>query len=658
VILIGQLVDPPRLLDSKTAPPFAVPEDSCYDESKLHVARAYSCLATEMPCPRGTGLVVHTVLNNARSIMESDSTPPVSYTALARRFRPQTFAEVVGQQHVAQSLNNAISNARVAHAYLFTGSRGVGKTSMARILAKSLNCEHAQDGTPCNACEICDGINAGSDIDVMEIDGASNNGVDDIRLLRANVSVRSMRTRYKMYIIDEVHMLTKAAFNALLKTLEEPPPKVIFVFCTTEPNKVLDTILSRCQRFDFAAIQTADIVSRLAQIAEAEGFEVEPAALELVARRAAGSMRDSQSLFDQLLAFGELRITADEVHRLLGTASDERLLELLEGVITGRADAVLQSVDRALVDGVRMGELLDQLISCLRDLMVVCSGASGVELLALPDTARGRLLELSQSWGLRTVLAGLDILAETKARFRQFRSVRPVLELALVRLCQLRDLEPIGDVIQRLQATGETPAATSSSHCPPKPSQAPSPVSARAAAPDQKKRQNRGKMPENDGSEAGVAASVVPLRAGCEQDILSQLVDMNSDMLKQHLQGVCQLAISGPNCLVLVFSADYTFSKQYCERPDVLKRLQRNVMELTGAEVRIELRLQATVGEDSGEESAAGQSAAGAAAQASDGAAAQASDGDQDPFVRQAAELFGAKIAKVEDLSQPSRFEE
>ena len=220
------------------------------------------------------------------------------YTVLARRFRPTTFADVVGQQHIAQALQNAIKSGRVAHAYLFTGARGVGKTSTARILAKALNCPQAADGVPCNACEICDGISAGNDVDVLEIDGASNRGIDDIRSLRANVNVKSMRTKYKLYIIDEVHMLTREAFNALLKTLEEPPPNVKFVFCTTEPNKVPDTILSRCQRFDFATIETTNIVGRLQTIAESEGFEVEPDALELVARRATGSMRDSQSLFD------------------------------------------------------------------------------------------------------------------------------------------------------------------------------------------------------------------------------------------------------------------------------------------------------------------------------------------------------------------------
>jgi DNA polymerase-3 subunit gamma/tau len=233
-----------------------------------------------------------------------------AYTVLARRFRPQTFDDVVGQEQIAQALRNSIRSGRVAHAYLFTGARGVGKTSSARIFAKALNCPNAIDGVPCNDCEICRGISAGTDVDVLEIDGASNRGIDDIRQLRSNVNVKSMRSPYKVYIIDEVHMLTKEAFNALLKTLEEPPPNVKFIFCTTEPNKVPDTILSRCQRFDFGVISTPQIAQRLAEIASQEGIQVHEEAVNLVARRAAGSMRDSQSLFDQLLAFG-----ADLDHR-------------------------------------------------------------------------------------------------------------------------------------------------------------------------------------------------------------------------------------------------------------------------------------------------------------------------------------------------------
>src|SRR5437016_11399637 len=283
----------------------------------------------------------------ARNIME--------YTVLARRFRPQSFGEVVGQENIAQALRNAIASQRVAHAYLFTGARGVGKTSTARILAKSLNCPNAVDGDPCNQCEICRGVSTGSDVDVIEIDGASNRGIDEIRTLRANVNIKPMRCRYKIYIIDEVHMLTKEAFNALLKTLEEPPANVKFIFCTTDPQKVPDTILSRCQRFDFGTIATATIGQRLQEIATVEGVVVEPKAVQLVARRAAGSMRDRQSLFDQLLAFGGKQISAADVHRLLGTAPDERLVDLGAALIGREQSRVLELLESALDSGVQVG---------------------------------------------------------------------------------------------------------------------------------------------------------------------------------------------------------------------------------------------------------------------------------------------------------------
>ncbi len=224
---------------------------------------------------------------------------------MARRYRPQRFEELIGQEHVVRALQGAIAAKRVGHAYLFTGARGVGKTSAARILAKALNCVHGPTPTPCNECDICQSISAGSDVDVLEIDGASNRGIDEIRQLRQNVNVRPSRARFKIYIIDEVHMLTREAFNALLKTLEEPPEHVKFIFCTTEPAKIPVTILSRCQRFDFAGIHLPSIVERLAQIVEAEGVTAEPEALAILARRAGGSMRDSQSLLEQLLAFGE-----------------------------------------------------------------------------------------------------------------------------------------------------------------------------------------------------------------------------------------------------------------------------------------------------------------------------------------------------------------
>ncbi|MEZ6071469.1 MAG: DNA polymerase III subunit gamma/tau [Pirellulales bacterium] len=301
--------------------------------------------------------------------------PTGQYVVVARRYRPQRFEDLIGQEHIAQSLAGAINSDRVGHAYLFTGARGVGKTSAARIMAKALNCGRGPTTTPCGECDICQRVSTGDDVDVLEIDGASNRGIDEIRELRQNATVRPSRARYKIYIIDEVHMLTREAFNALLKTLEEPPAHVKFIFCTTEPEKIPVTILSRCQRFDFAGIRTEDIARRLSQIVTSEGVEAEPEAISLLARRAAGSMRDSQSLLEQLLSFGHDKISVADVHHLLGTADDRLVHAIVEQLAGHDAASAIASLDEAVAAGVDVGQLLGQLLGYLRDVLVVSTGA-------------------------------------------------------------------------------------------------------------------------------------------------------------------------------------------------------------------------------------------------------------------------------------------
>lgn len=636
------------------------------------------------------------------------------YTVLARRFRPQQFDEVVGQQHVAQSLQNAIRAGRVAHAYLFTGARGVGKTSMARILAKALNCPNAADGVPCNDCEICDGISSGNDVDILEIDGASNRGIDDIRALRANVSVKSMRTRYKVYIVDEVHMLTREAFNALLKTLEEPPPGVKFVFCTTEPNKVPDTILSRCQRFDFTSINTQRIAERLTEIAAAEGVEVEAAAVDLVARRAAGSMRDSQSLFDQLLAFGGEKLTAADVHRLLGTADDDRLLAIFSAIVKRDSAEALAEFDRALDGGVQPGELINQLLACGRDLMVLAAGASGVELIGVSEANRSPLSDLSQAWGLETIVAAMQVLGETRDRLMRTTQSRALAELAIVRLAILEDLTEIARVIggavgspsaqkkttepprvaplpaaavrepdaRREPETSRepegprepetsreptTPGAAEPREYPletqsddaaadsvPQVDEAPQAASSDASAsvPAESRSELRsetrasGQTGPTDSEAASVAVGQdstaedessppqVELVVGNEESFHAELVDSMKDTARDHLS-TATLAISGPNQVALTFSRNYHFSKQYCERPDVLDRLQKAASSIAGKRVRIRIDLAESGGDE-------------VISSGVDRPAERPVSAEEDAFVQEAVAIFRATVVRAE----------
>ncbi|HMO37424.1 MAG TPA: DNA polymerase III subunit gamma/tau, partial [Gemmatales bacterium] len=293
-----------------------------------------------------------------------------NYTVLARRYRPQIFDDLLGQEPVVQALKNAITSNRIAHAYLFTGVRGVGKPSTARILAKSLNCVHGPTITPCNECSACQAISLGEDVDVLEIDGASNRGIDNIRDLRGNTQYRPQSSRFKIYIIDEVHMLSKEAFNALLKTLEEPPPHVKFIFATTEVNKIPITILSRCQRFDLSGISRDSIQQRLQAIVQSEGQQAEEAALQLIARRAGGSMRDAQSLLDQALAFSQGAITLEQVQNLLGLAHEEEVLNIVQPVLERNAVAALEALHTCLKKNVQLGELLDQWIELWRQLLL------------------------------------------------------------------------------------------------------------------------------------------------------------------------------------------------------------------------------------------------------------------------------------------------
>lgn len=372
-----------------------------------------------------------------------------SYVVVARRYRPRGFDELVGQDHVSRALSNAIETGRVGHAYLFTGARGVGKTSTARIFAKALNAPEGTSIAPDNTTDVALSIDAGEDVDVIEIDGASNRGIDEIRSLRANVGVRPSRSRYKIYIIDEVHMLTQAAFNALLKTLEEPPEHVKFIFCTTDPEKIPITVLSRCQRFDFAPVEVSKIIGRLKQIVEAESVTADEPALELIARRAAGSMRDSQSLLEQVLSFSDGHLTSDQVHAMLGTADDARLHALATAMANRDAAEALRQLDAAIDAGVDAGRLAEQLLGYFRDLMAVTVGCDASLMRFASMSLYDSLKELGGTWGLQTVLAVVGLIDQTLVRIRHSVHGRVLLESTLIQVCTLPNLQAIADLAAR-----------------------------------------------------------------------------------------------------------------------------------------------------------------------------------------------------------------
>lgn len=412
---------------------------------------------------------------------------PAAYQVVARRYRPQRFDELVGQEHVARGLSGAIESGRIGHAYLFTGARGVGKTSAARIYAKALECAAGPAAEPCNQCDACLAITAGQDVDVVEIDAASNRGVDEIRQLRQNVAVRPARGRFKIYIIDEVHMLTREAFNALLKTLEEPPGHVKFVLCTTEPDKLPITILSRCQRFDFQTVGIPAIAQRLAQIVEAEEAEVDPAALDLIARRAAGSMRDSQSLLEQLLGAASGPIGVDDVHAVIGTGREEKIGALVTALASRDAPAALAALDAALADGADPGGVLEQLLGALRDALLASVGC-GSDMLHEGEGLGVDLSALGRQVGTETILAMLQIIDQALARMRTSGHAAVLAEMAIVRLAGLENLDTLSEVIQHVKAAAASsparPQASAAASRPPLEAVArPSPPPPRESAP-------------------------------------------------------------------------------------------------------------------------------------------------------------------------------
>ena len=376
----------------------------------------------------------------------------MSYTALYRKFRPDNFADVKGQDHIVTTLTNQINANRIGHAYLFCGTRGTGKTTVAKILAKAVNCQHPVNGSPCNECEMCKAIQAGTSMNVIEIDAASNNGVDNIREIREEVTYRPTEGNYKVYIIDEVHMLSTGAFNALLKTLEEPPSYVIFILATTEAHKIPITILSRCQRYDFHRISIDTIAARLTELLKAEGVEAEEKAVRYVAKAGDGSMRDALSLLDQCIAFylGQT-LTYDKVLEVLGAVDTEVFSKLLRNVLAGDVTAAIRILEELIVGGRELSQFVGDFTWYMRNLLLVKTSDNPEEAIDVSSENLKLLKEESEMTDIDTLMRYIRIFSELSNQIRFATQKRVLVEIALIKLCRPAMETNLDSVLDRIR---------------------------------------------------------------------------------------------------------------------------------------------------------------------------------------------------------------
>jgi DNA polymerase-3 subunit gamma/tau len=525
--------------------------------------------------------------------------------ALYRKYRPQTFADVVGQEAVVRTLKNAIGSDQVRQAYLFAGPRGTGKTSMARILAKSLNCTHGPTAEPDGTCHVCLAIAAGTSLDVIEMDAASQRGIDDIRDIRDRVVLQPVEGRYKVYILDEAHQLTDAAWNALLKLIEEPPPHLVFVFCTTDLSKVLPTVRSRCQTFVFQRPRLQDLVTVLTRVADGEGIDAPPQALSLVARAARGSFRDATSTLDQLAAATEGQITVQSVLQLLGTVEEDALFRLCDLVVDRDTAGALTFVEDLSEQGHDLGRLVSDLIEHLRHLMLVQHMGEVPESLPVTEETRERLRAQANQLGEPTVVRLLDLLAVAVDDMRQGGDPRLPLELALVKVTRpASDLsrESVNFRLEQLEQRGPAPASLSAAS----PSAASTPAATPAVLPVPERteqQQPRATPPSAVSPPSGAAGAQPPtveleqLQEAWARTILPAVAEKKGGIPISSVLGEARPAQLAGDTLTVEFPATAQFHRTLAEDPKNVTLLRDALYEVTGRKLGLEF----ATGEDAGE---------------------------------------------------------
>lgn len=514
----------------------------------------------------------------------------MSYTALYRKWRPAAFGDVKGQDHIVQTLKNQITTGRIGHAYLFCGTRGTGKTSIAKIFARAVNCEHPQDGSPCNECSTCKAILSGSSMNVVEIDAASNNGVENIREIREQVQYPPTEGRYRVYIIDEVHMLSTGAFNALLKTLEEPPSYVIFILATTEVHKIPITVLSRCQRYDFKRISLETLTARLKELTDAEQIPVEDKALTYVARAADGSMRDALSLLDQCVAFHYGKIlTYDNVLEVLGAVDASVFSELLRAILDKKTLDCIRKLEEMVIQGRELGQFVTDFIWYLRNLLILKSTDDAENMLEMSADNLQLLREEAKRIDSDTLMRFIRVFSELSNQLRYASQKRVLIEIALIKLSKPQMEQSLDAIFQRLDElearVGETPAVTPEMI---------RQLTAQAGKP-------------------GTAEAGVPVASGAnaaEQELppaqvaipKAQLEDLNLirqdwGKIVRDLGGAIRPAFrdtvlepSGDSCLCIVFSGADSYA--IGSRATVLGELEHYIKEHYGKELYFKVRMR------------------------------------------------------------------
>ena len=584
----------------------------------------------------------------------------MAYQVLALKYRPKTFDEVVGQRAVVQTLKNSLIHNRIAHAYLFSGVRGVGKTTVARLLAKALNCEHGPTVDPCNACSACMEIAKSASLDVLEIDGASNNSVDDVRELRETVRYAPARDRYRIFIIDEVHMLSNSAFNALLKTLEEPPPHVVFIFATTEYRKILVTILSRCQHFEFKRIAQGEIAAHLGRVCVSEGVTLTPYALNLIARLADGSLRDGQSMLDQVIAYSGSKVKDEDVRTLLGVLDRDLLLAFVEKVADRNAAELISLVDRVLETGHDPGLFLNNLMEQVRDLLLMKILPDPQQTLGLAEDDLKSLGALKERFSREDLLRILDAIAKEESRMRYSPQPRYLLEALAVRLCHLTHLEPLEEILARLPGSdvAASPAESKkSATAVPPPKMAPRKAEPHASLPDfgladppPEAAPFLGDVPQPIPLEAEPAGAAAVTTSGPLEEIPDTRRDVETILERIHaersaLWGFLSHAsffdLTGGS-FVISLPEDKAIFRASIERKEYLAVIRATVEAVTGRKVEVKIQLVAPVPAET-------QAMASGHTPEDDRKKKLLEAATQSPVVQTFLELFPGEITEIEE---------